>query len=81
MKRIKRILAIITIIILVALYILTLLAAIMGSKSSNTLFMASLITSVLFPIMLFIFFATADFLKAYAQKKAKQITKNDDTTK
>ncbi|MBP3339937.1 MAG: hypothetical protein J6L69_11100 [Lachnospiraceae bacterium] len=81
MKNIKRILAIITIIILVALYIITLVAAIIGSEASNTLFIASLITSVLFPIMLFVFFATADFLKSYAEKKAKQIAESDDSTK
>ncbi len=70
----KRILAIITIIILVGLYITTLVAAIAGKNTGNTLFMASLMASVILPVLLFAIFHTYDLLKEHAERKAAKIS-------
>lgn len=51
--KIKRILAIVAVIILVALYIATLLAAIFESDYSDGLFKASLITTIIVPILIY----------------------------
>lgn len=69
----KRILAIVTIIILVGLYITTLVAAITGAGTGNTLFMASLMASVILPVLLFAVFHTYDWLKAHGERKAVKI--------
>ncbi len=66
----KRILALITIVVLVGLYIVTLIAAISGTPNSNTLFMGSLIASVLLPVLLFAIFHTYDLLKSLSEKRA-----------
>ena len=68
----KRILALLTIIILVSLYIITLIAAIAGTPTSNTLFMGSLIASIILPVILFAIFHTYDLLKSISEKMAQR---------
>lgn len=53
MKKLKRILALLVVILLVSLYGVTLFAALTASPNQNALFMASLYSTAVIPIMIF----------------------------
>lgn len=68
MKKLKRILALLVVILLVSLYILTFFAALSASPSKNALFMASLYSTAVIPIMIFGYTLVYRILK----KRAKE---------
>lgn len=55
MKKTKRILAIICIILLVGMYVVTLILAIMNNELTHRFFMASIICTVVLPILIYIY--------------------------
>ena len=55
MKNLKRILAIIGIIVIVGLYVITLILAVTNSESTQRLFIASIVATVVVPCLLYIF--------------------------
>ena len=54
-RRVKQILAIIGLVIIAGLYIVTLVLALIGNEQTRSLFLASIICTVLVPALLYIF--------------------------
>ena len=63
MAKTKRVLALIGVILLVGCYISTLVAALIGSKATEGLFMASLFCSIGLPIILYGYLIIIKFFK------------------
>ena len=69
----KRVIAILCIVILVALYAITLIAAIIGSPTSNGFFMAAVAANIILPVMMWVYLQAAKYFK----KKGDQIRQED----
>lgn len=70
MKKIKQILAIIGVILLVSLYLTTLILAIFGNPNTMNLFFASIVATVVIPVLLWAYSMIYRLLKNhYSQRK------------
>ena len=67
-KRVKQILAIIGLVIIAGLYITTLVLALTGSESTKSLFLVSIVCTIVVPLIMYIF--------TWAFKLAKGNTEN-----
>ena len=67
-KRVKQILAIIGLVIIAGLYITTLVLALTGSESTKSLFLVSIVCTIVVPLIMYIF--------SWAFKLAKGNTEN-----
>jgi hypothetical protein len=64
----KRILALLCIFVLLASIIVMLVAAIFNIPNASTIFIAALAVNVIFPVMVWVFLQTAEFLKKRGEK-------------
>ncbi len=82
MAKTKRVLALLGVILLLGCYVSTLIAALIGSKATEGLFMASLFCSIGLPIVLYGYMLVIKFLKRRAdQDKAEKASSDEDITK
>lgn len=58
MKKVKRISAIIGIILILSMYLLSLLAAIFATEKAPGLFLASIFSTLVIPILIYMFYAS-----------------------
>lgn len=73
-NKIKRILAIIMVVLLLGMYVWSFVAAFFARPEAGSVFMASVLTTIFFPILLFIYMQTAEYLRGKgAEKKEKEI--------
>lgn len=63
MDKIKRVLAILMVIALLGMYLWSFIAAFFARPEAGSMFMASVLTTIFFPILLFIYMETAKYLK------------------
>lgn len=78
MKRTKQILAIIGIVILVGMYVTTLILAIMNNELSNRFFMASIICTVVVPVLIYIYQWLYKLVKKAADDSREGVYIQDD---
>lgn len=70
MKKVKQILAIIGVILLVGLYLSTLILAIFGNSNTMNLFIASIVATVIIPVLIWAYSMIYRLLKNhYSQRK------------
>lgn len=70
MKKVKQILAIIGVILLVGLYLSTLILAIFGNSNTMNLFIASIVATVIIPVLIWAYSMIYRLLKDhYSQRK------------
>lgn len=65
MKKVKRILAIIGVILLVGLYLSTLILAIFGNANTMNLFIASIVATVIIPVLIWAYSMVYRLLKKH----------------
>ncbi|MCD8294597.1 MAG: hypothetical protein LUE27_05075 [Clostridia bacterium] len=63
MKKVRQIIAIVGVVLLVALYISTLVLAITDNSSTMNMFMASVVATIVVPVMLWIYSSIYKMLK------------------
>ncbi len=72
MKKVKQILALISVIFLLSLYVLTIVGAITASPYSNGLFMASVYSTIVVPILLYAYILIYRVLKKNSEDTKKE---------
>ena len=73
----KRIIAIACIIILIFPYILTLITAFMGNANSGKYFMASLVSTAILPVLMWVILQTAKHYKKKGEQLRNEINSNE----
>lgn len=71
-RKVKQVLAIIGIIIIAGLYIVTLILALIGNENTRPLFMASILCTILVPVVLYILSWTYNLVKGQAEEAREQ---------
>lgn len=82
-KRVKQVLAIIGLVIIAGLYITTLVLALVGNENTKGLFMASILCTILVPVLMYIFSWVYKLVKGDAEEARKAIAEAEsveDTT-
>lgn len=72
MKKAKRILALIGVVILVGLYVVTLFSAILATPATKDLFKASLLATLVIPIMIYVYMLIYRLISGKEEKKEQQ---------
>lgn len=78
MKKIKRIAAVIGIVLISSMYIISIISAIFSSKQAPGLFLASIFSSVIIPIMLYCFVEIYKYVHKNDFKKLPEDTDEND---
>lgn len=76
-RKVKQVLAIIGIVIIAALYIVTLILAIIGNENTRPFFMASIICTILVPVVLYILSWMFNLVKGQAEDARNSGDKDD----
>ena len=61
--KIKRVLAVVMVILLLSMYIWSFAAALTARPEAHSVFMAAILTTIFFPVLLFIYIRTAELLR------------------
>lgn len=61
-KKVKRISAIVGIVLIISMYVISLISALFASKATPGLFLASIFSTVVIPIMIYVFIATYKYV-------------------
>lgn len=77
MKTLKKIVALGIVILLLGLYVLTFVAACLKTEYSNSLFMASIYSTIVVPIMLYGYLLMYRVLKGRGVDKSADVASND----
>ena len=80
MKKVKQILAIIGIILLVLLYLSTLICAIIDRTETMRLFQASVMATVIFPVLLWAYSFIYKLIKKNAKDQMDEMQNNSNTS-
>lgn len=75
MQKVKRVLAVIGVVILVALYVTTLVSAILATPATKDFFMASLIATIMIPILLYVYLLIYRLVTGKTDKEEIEQTK------
>lgn len=76
-RKAKQVLAIIGIVIIAALYIVTLILALIGNENTRPFFMASIICTILVPVVLYILSWMFNLVKGQAEDARNSRDEND----
>jgi hypothetical protein len=76
MKKIKRIGALIAVILLLSLYGISFYAGLTASPNSKGLLMASIYSTIMIPIMLYVYMFVYKLLKRHGEEEAKKRKEN-----
>lgn len=72
-KKVKQILAVIGLVIIAGLYITTLVLALVGNENTNGLFMASILCTILVPVLMYIFSWVYKLVKGDAEEARRAL--------
>ena len=81
MKKVKQIIAILVVVLLLGLYVITLIMAITDNSSTMSMFEASVVATILIPVLLWIYTFIYKLLKKYygPDKDSADITSDNKT--
>mgnify|MGYP000899935438 CR=1 FL=1 len=74
MNKVKRICAIIGIILISSMYLISLISAFFATEKAPGLFLASIFSTVIIPIMIYLFIATYKWVHRNDPKKSDEIS-------
>jgi Na+/melibiose symporter-like transporter len=77
MKKVKRVLAIAGVVILAALYVITFVAAIFAAPEAKDFFMASIVATIMIPILIYVYLVVYRLVTGSRDKPEKEEAQQD----